>query len=89
VIENEKMDMPILKIDESAEKEQLESINKIKQMRDNDKVKRALEDLKKAAGNSENTVPHLIECAKCYATEGEITEVLKSVFGEYQEPAWF
>jgi len=89
VIENEKLDMPLLKIDESAEKEQLESINKVKQMRDNDKVKRALEDLKKAAGNSENTVPHLIECAKCYATEGEITEVLKSVFGEYNEPAWF
>lgn len=89
VIENEKLDIPILKIDESAEKEQLESINKIKQTRDNDKVRRALEDLKKAAGNSENTVPHLIECAKCYATEGEITEVLKSVFGEYHEPAWF
>lgn len=89
VIENEKSDMPILKIDESTEKEQLESINKIKRMRDNDKVKRALEDLKKAASNSENTVPYLIECARCYATEGEIVEVLKSVFGEYHEPAWF
>src|SRR4030065_162694 len=89
VIENEKLDIPILKIDESTEREQIESINKVKSMRDNDKVKRALEDLKKAASDSENTIPHLIECARCYATEGEITEVLKSVFGEYHEPAWF
>ncbi len=89
VIENEKLDIPILKIDESAEKEQIESINKVKSMRDNDKVKRALEDLKKAASDSENTIPHLIECARAYATEGEIVEVLKSVFGEYHEPAWY
>lgn len=89
VIENEKLDIPILKIDESAEKEQIESIEKVKKMRDNDKVKRALEDLKKTASNSENTIPHMIECARCYATEGEIVEVLKSVFGEYHEPAWY
>jgi len=87
--EDEKVDIPILKIDESVAVEQTESIKKVKQTRDNDKVKRALEDLKKAAAGTENTMPHLIGCVKAYATEGEIVEALRGIYGDYREPAWF
>jgi methylmalonyl-CoA mutase N-terminal domain/subunit len=52
-------------------------------------VKKNLEALKKAASHTENTVPHLVECVKAYATEGEIVNALKEVYGEYREPAWF
>ncbi|OGC76537.1 MAG: methylmalonyl-CoA mutase [candidate division Zixibacteria bacterium RBG_16_50_21] len=87
--DDEKLDIPILKIDESAAKEQADSIGQVKKSRDNDKVKRALEDLKKAAAGSENCMTPLIDCVKAYATEGEIAGALKEVYGEYREPAWF
>jgi methylmalonyl-CoA mutase N-terminal domain/subunit len=87
--DDEKLDIPILKIDESVAKEQVDSIGAAKTTRDNDKVKRTLEELKKAAAGTENTMPHLIECVKAYATEGEIVKALKEVYGEYREPAWF
>jgi len=89
VEEDEKVDIPILKIDESVAMEQAESIRKVKQSRDNDKVKRCLDGLKKAAAGTENTMPHLIECVKAYATEGEIVSALKEIYGDYREPAWF
>lgn len=89
VEEDEKVDIPILKIDESVAIEQAESIKKAKQTRDNDKVKRCLEGLKKAAVGTENTMPHLVECVKAYATEGEIVNALKEIYGDYREPAWF
>jgi methylmalonyl-CoA mutase N-terminal domain/subunit len=89
VEEDEKVDIPILKIDESVAVEQAESIKKAKQSRDNDKVKRTLEELKKAAAGTENTMPRLVECVKSYATEGEIVNALKEIYGDYREPAWF
>ncbi len=89
VEEDEKVDIPILKIDESVAREQAQSIKTVKETRDNDKVKHTLEDLKKAAAGTENTMPHLIECVKAYATEGEIVNSLKEVYGDYREPAWF
>jgi len=45
-----------------------------------------LEDLRQAAQGSDNTVKAILECVRCYATEGEIVDVLRQVFGEYQEP---
>ena len=38
------------------------------------------------AEGTDNTVPAILECVRCYTTEGEIVDVLRSVFGEYQEP---
>ena len=64
-------------------------VKKLKENRDNDKVKRSLENLKKVAQGTENTVPAILECVRCYTTEGEIVDVLREVFGEYQEPPFF
>ncbi len=86
VHEDEKIDIPILEIDESVAKDQIVSLHKVKESRDNDKVKRALEDLRKVIRTDENHMPALMECVRCYATEGEIVDVMKSVFGEYTEP---
>ena len=86
VLENEQVDIPILMIDDSKSKEiQCRSIEKAKEIRDNDKVKRALADLTKAAAGADNTMPHLIDCVRCYATEGEMVDAMKEVFGEYVE----
>ena len=48
---------------------------------------KALEDLRNAALGTDNLMPHLIAAAKTYATLGEICNVLRDVFGEYQPDA--
>jgi methylmalonyl-CoA mutase N-terminal domain/subunit len=89
VIEGEEVEIPILEIDERVEREQRQAVKEVRRNRDNDKVKRTLAELKKVAQGSDNHIPALLECVRCYATEGEIVEVLKSVFGEYTEPPIF
>jgi methylmalonyl-CoA mutase N-terminal domain/subunit len=86
---NEELDIAVLEIDASVERGQVEAIKKLKEERDNGAVKEKLEALKKAAAGTENTMPYLMDCARAYATEGEMTDVLKQVFGEYREPAYF
>ena len=46
-----------------------------------------LKALEQAARGSENTMPHLVEAAKAYATLGEMMDVFRDVFGEYH-PSW-
>ncbi len=83
---DEQVEIPILKIDEQVEKEQIASLNEVKASRDNDRVKTTLAALKKAAQDGTNHMPPLLDCVKCYTTEEEITSVLTEVFGTYTEP---
>ena len=82
--------IPVLYIDESVEREQCESLRRLRHTRDNDKVKRTLAELKKACQDeSQNLMPCLIECSKVYATLGEMVDVMREIFGTYQEPPMF
>ena len=83
---DEKIEIPILVIDDEVAKEQIKNLQEVKAGRDNDRVKHCLADLKKAAETGENHMPPLLDCVRCYTTEGEITATLKEVFGEYVEP---
>lgn len=89
VNEGEKLEIPILEIDETVERNQLAELKKVKETRDNVAVRDGLDKLEKAARTNENLMPHLLKCAHNYATEGEITETLIKVFGEYREQAFF
>ncbi len=79
----------LLEIDGSVARHHLARLRKIKTTRNAKRVKDGLKDLKKAAGDEENLMPHLIRCVKTYATLGEIVDALKEVYGEYQEPIWY
>ena len=80
----------ILYIDESVTGEQIESLNRIRATRDNQKVQDALQALRNAAADpNANTMPLLIDAVKVYATVGEISDAFRDVFGTYQEPALF
>jgi methylmalonyl-CoA mutase N-terminal domain/subunit len=80
----------ILYIDESVTDEQLLLLNKVRNERDGEKVKAALDALRIAAADpTANTMPPMIEAVKVYATVGEISDALRDVFGTYQEPALF
>ena len=79
----------LLEIDESVARHHLARLRKIKATRNAKRVKDNLKDLRKAAVDEENLMPHLIRCVKTYATLGEIIDALKEVYGEYQEPIWY
>ena len=88
-LEGEEIEIPLLKIDENVEIAQRKAVAAVRKERDNDKVSRELARLEKAAEGTDNLMPVILDCARCYATEGEIIEALKGVFGEYQEPPFF
>lgn len=75
----------ILKVDPAVAEKQKERLAKLRSERDNEKVKEALAGVEKAARSEENLMPYIIEAVKSYATLGEICDVLRNVFGVYQE----
>ena len=83
----EDMDIPLLRVDREGERLQIEGINEVRRTRDNRDVAEKLRDLEAAARGNENLMPPLIEAAKSYATLGEMMDVFREVFGEYQ-PTW-
>ncbi|MBS3816072.1 MAG: methylmalonyl-CoA mutase family protein [Candidatus Thermoplasmatota archaeon] len=83
---DEEPDIPLLEMDPEGEKTQIERLEKLKEERDDKEVQEALDNLREVAEGDENTMPAILRCAKAYATLGEITSVLKEVFGEYDEP---
>ncbi|MBI2969084.1 MAG: methylmalonyl-CoA mutase [Bacteroidetes bacterium] len=68
---------------------QIKKLTKIKSTRDNKKVKSALDNLSNAARKNLNLMPATIEAVKVYSSVGEIIQVLKEVYGEYEEPVFF
>ncbi|NMA02525.1 MAG: methylmalonyl-CoA mutase, partial [Clostridia bacterium] len=72
----------ILKVDPKVRELQIAKIKELKASRDNQTVKKALAELKKAAEGTENLFPPIYEAVKAYATLGEISDVLRDVFGE-------
>ncbi|ODS31918.1 MAG: hypothetical protein SCARUB_02961 [Candidatus Scalindua rubra] len=82
-----KEEQPIetLKIEPEIEKKQVEKLQAFKKNRDNNKLNKAIEDLKKAASSGKSVMPMIIETVKLYATVGEICNAMKEVFGEYKE----
>jgi methylmalonyl-CoA mutase N-terminal domain/subunit len=75
----------LLRVDPSVQKEQTEHLKKLRSERDNDKVKQSLAALETAARGADNMMPFILESVKTYATLGEICDVLRGVFGEYQQ----
>ncbi|MCH8019463.1 methylmalonyl-CoA mutase family protein [candidate division KSB1 bacterium] len=86
---DEKLDIPILRIDEKVTKEQIDSLNKVKASRNDTAVNDSLNHLREAAKDGSNLMPQFIECAKAYATIGEMIDILKDEFGVYKEPIIF
>jgi methylmalonyl-CoA mutase, N-terminal domain len=89
ISEGEDWDVKLHEYDPTIQKRQIEKLNKVKKERDNSKVQKCLKDLKEAAASGTNIVPPTLEAVKAYATVGEMTGVLREVFGEFKEPAVF
>ena len=75
---------PIQGIDKNLEKNQNESLKVLRNQRDNEKVENCLNLLTKAAENSENIMPYILDAVREYCTIGEMTHALEQVHGRYK-----
>ena len=85
---DEELSIPILAMDPQGYERQMARLEQLRRERDGTQVTSSLEALRQTAANSQNTMPAIIDAVRAYATLGEITDVLREVFGEYQEPNW-
>lgn len=76
---------PIMRIDPAISQRQIDRLKALRGRRDQAAVDKALADIKVAAAGTENMVPLLIAAVEAYATVGEICNVLRDEWGEYQE----
>src|SRR5262249_30779561 len=86
VMDEEPTEIPLLQIGESVAELQKERLGQLRRERDKQKAQAALRDLARGAAGPGNTMPLLVECARSYATLGEMCDALRPIFGEYREP---
>jgi methylmalonyl-CoA mutase N-terminal domain/subunit len=88
-IVEEKAPPEILKIDEAVEERQIARLQEVKRKRDNRKVAQLLKDLRAASKTDKNLMPYVIDAVREYATEQEICDVWRDIFGEYHDPGFY
>jgi methylmalonyl-CoA mutase N-terminal domain/subunit len=79
----------LLHVPYEVEARQVARLNAVRGDRQQAEVDRVLAGLKRAAQTDENVMPHLVECARAYASEGEICDALRDVWGVYRETPVF
>ncbi len=77
--------IPLLRLDESIERAQVERLRALRARRAAEKTEAALARLEEAARGTENLLPHILACVEAYGTVGEISHRLRRVWGEYRE----
>ncbi|MFP5254713.1 MAG: protein meaA [Acidimicrobiia bacterium] len=76
----------ILKVDPAVEAETIAGVEEWRSQRDQDAVKRAIDELRRVAETDENVMPATIALAHAGGTTGEWAGTLREVFGEYRAP---
>jgi methylmalonyl-CoA mutase, N-terminal domain len=77
--------VPIQRIDESLERKQVERLRALRTKRNEAAWKNAIEMIRNAARSGENLMPRIVDAVEAHATVGEISDAMRTVFGEYQE----
>jgi methylmalonyl-CoA mutase N-terminal domain/subunit len=76
--------MATLRIDPEMERAQAARVAKLREQRDQPAVDEALQELREAARSTENVMHPILKAVRSYATLGEISDALRSVFGTYE-----
>ena len=85
---NEDDETNLLRIDHSVEELQRKRLGAVKQERDSAAVEASLAAIRSAAADpTVNLMPPIIDAVKTYATEEEISNAMRDVFGTYVEQA--
>ncbi len=74
----------LLRVNPAVRTEQIGRLKKLRTERNGQDVKNTLAALDRGARGTENLMPLILDAVRVYATLGEICDVLRSVFGEYQ-----
>jgi methylmalonyl-CoA mutase N-terminal domain/subunit len=75
----------LLRVDPVVEKRQVTALHAMKAERDQAMVEEALAELKAVCQGTGNTMPAILKAVRTYATLGEISDVMRDVFGEYEQ----
>jgi methylmalonyl-CoA mutase N-terminal domain/subunit len=81
-------EVPVELVDPEVVRVQCERLAKVRRARDSEKAQAALEQLRSAALRGTNTMPAFMACAHAYCTLGEQMDVLREVYGVYEEPVY-
>jgi methylmalonyl-CoA mutase N-terminal domain/subunit len=81
--DDEERQIELFALDPGSEQRQIERLEALRERRDNTKVVAALGKVRAAAESDENLMPSVLEAVKVLATQGEICDVLREVFGVY------
>jgi methylmalonyl-CoA mutase N-terminal domain/subunit len=80
--------LEILKIDPRVEREQIARVQQVRQERDNALLHQRLVTLVNVAKSNENIMPAIVDAVRAYGTIGEIADVLRGVWGTYEEESF-
>jgi methylmalonyl-CoA mutase, N-terminal domain len=84
---DEPIEIPILDMDPQGYDRQVERLATMRRERDNRESTRTLRALEQACRDGQNVMPPLLDAVSAYCTLQEMTDVMRDVFGEYQEAA--
>lgn len=73
------------KMNPQLEAQQIERLRVVRASRSAEWVNRSIAKLEAAARNGENLMPYILDACRSFVTVGEISNCLRSVFGEYRE----
>jgi methylmalonyl-CoA mutase N-terminal domain/subunit len=76
--------IPGFKIDDSIRILQSEKLKRLKEKRNKTQVLSCLESIKQSAIDGSNLMPHVLNAVENFCTLGEISDVLRNVFGEHR-----
>jgi methylmalonyl-CoA mutase N-terminal domain/subunit len=82
------LQIPLLEIDPQGHQRQVDRLKNLRKNRDGGAMGQALDRLRIACQGTENTMPFILQAVRAYATVGEIIDVMREVFGTYEEPSW-
>ncbi len=81
----EEKPIPIQRIDEALERKQVDRLRALRARRDPGPWQASLRDVEDAARSGENLMPRILAAVEANATVGEISDTMRTVFGEYKE----
>jgi methylmalonyl-CoA mutase N-terminal domain/subunit len=81
----EERSVPIQRVDEALERKQVERVRALRARRNQSEWQQALRRVKENASDGSNLVPAVIEAVEKNCTVGEVSNVLREVFGEHRE----
>ena len=87
-VDDKPLTIPILEMDPNGYDRQVKRLQTLRRERDNGRVGQTLDRLRLACRGTENTMPHILDAVRAYATLSEIVDVMREAFGSYAEPTW-